>query len=593
MMRIKWSIIGILMVLTASIKAEYQKNILVLHSYHQGLMWTDHISKGISQVFLDYPEYELEYRYLNARRNFDKKYLKKQEEIIVHDILTYNYDAVIVSDNAAFNFLKTLSDSVLGTTPVVCCGINGIDINPFSDNCHIIHEDLEFVETFDMISSLMPELDTLLIINDKTAVGQNVKDELIFDLQDYDCPFEIVYFDEYTLFELRARVNSLSDNTAIYLLVFNQDQDGNYISYNYGLQTIDEFTRVPIFGAWDFYMHKGIVGGKVVRGQNHGRVAAKACVKLLQSGALDAMDLQAINKFKVDYPVMKRLGLKLSSLPAETIIDNRPDRKIFVRLFYGVLLAFFAIVFVYHRNKKYLQRVVYKRTRELKLALNNKDQFFSLLAHDLRSPTGTLAEGLKFLEQNGEKLSEKRRELMLKELTKTSSRVYHLLEDLLIWGRFQFSSDYHAQHSTFHLKPLVDDVCEVYYLEKKKSLFHNEVPSTIELHSDSFVLKFILRNLISNAIKFSEDDSPIVIGADYYHDIIRFWVKDAGQGMSQEVVRSILENAPIQSQGVKGQKSFGLGLRSVQAYLKELNGEMRIESNESGGSCFYILLKNT
>ncbi len=591
MMRFTWNIIGVIMFLATTLRAETQNNILILHSYHQGLMWTDQISKGISDVFQDYPEYELEYYYLNARRTFDQKYLKKQEDIITHDILSYDYEAIIVSDNAAFDFVKNLPDSVLGDVPLICCGVNGLGIEPFSENCHIIHEDIDFQGAFLMIADLMPALDTLVIISDHSKVGRLTRMELEEELKLFDCPFDLVYYDDYTLNELKSSVAHLTGNKAIYLLVFNQDNEGTYISYNYGLRTITELANVPIFGAWHFYMNKGVVGGKLSEGHTQGRLAAMACLKLLKYGVLLDSDLVVRSKYMVDYHQMKKFGFKFKALPPSTVVCNRPDRKPFVRLFYAVTILLLVVLILHRRNERYLKRVVLERTLELQQALSHKDQFFSLLAHDLRSPVGNIAQSLRLLERKGDALPAQRRAQMMRELTKTSSRVFHLLEDLLVWGRFQFSSRYEAQMSTFELKAVVDDVCEVYYLEKNKSLFQNEVSTSLKLYNDVFVLKFVLRNLISNAIKYSPDDAKIIIGAKHSEDSVCFWVKDEGQGMSPNVIRSILDKVPIQTPGVKGQKSFGLGLRSVQAYLQQINGEMRIESTEGLGSCFYINLK--
>lgn len=589
-MKMKWITLVFGVLFSLALKAEAPRSVLVLHSYHQGLMWTDRISKGIAHVFAEYPECEIEYRYLNARRTPEDSILKKQKEIILHDIKNYNYKAIIASDNAAYDFLKTIPDSLLDDMPVVCCGVNGRNILPFSKNSYIIKEKVDYAEAFTMISDLMPNLETLMVLNDRSPVGLTMQEEIEYNLKSNKFPFDIVYYNDFSMDELLDSVSHLPPHTALYLLVFNVDNKGSYVSYNYAIRSVVESATVPVFGAWTFYMNKGVVGGKMTSGQNHGRIAAEVCLKALSGEEILKEDLEVENKYRADYQILRKHGLKLSDLPQSTYIHNRPDRKLFVRLFYAVLLVFIIFLFVYQRNEKYLKRIVFKRTRELKLALNHKDQFFSLLAHDLRSPIGNLSNSLHYLEQKGEKLSPQRKALLLRELTKTSSRVYHLLEDLLIWGRFQFSSHYEAQLSVFKLKDLVDDVCEVYYLEKNKSLFINEVPNTIELHSDAFVLKFIFRNLISNAIKFSPDDAPITIGADTFKGNTRFWVRDEGQGMTKEVINSIVNKSPIQSEGVKGQKSFGLGLRSVQAYLTELKAEMSIESTPGKGSCFFITL---
>ena len=118
----------------------------------------------------------------------------------------------------------------------------------------------------------------------------------------------------------------------------------------------------------------------------------------------------------------------------------------------------------------------------------------------------------------------------------------------------------------------------------------NFVDESYNLIADAFVLKFILRNLISNALKFSDATSPITIDADIIDNYYRFWVKDEGKGMTEEVVKSIVNQKPIQTMGNKGQQSFGIGLNAVNDYLKLCGGTMTIESHIGEGACFFIYI---
>ena len=87
--------------------ANSKKSVLVLHSYHQGLEWTDNISKGIQSTFRQYHnQYELFYEYLDTKRNFGEEYTTKQLEYLLTKNQKNNYDAIIVSDNNAFNFIQ-------------------------------------------------------------------------------------------------------------------------------------------------------------------------------------------------------------------------------------------------------------------------------------------------------------------------------------------------------------------------------------------------------------------------------------------------------------------------------------------------------
>ncbi len=362
-----------------------QKKILVLHSYHQGLEWTDQISEGIRSVFPYQDEVKIYYEYLDTKRNYSDRYYDKLISLYKEKAKLIDFDVIIVSDNAAFNFIIEYGEELYPKTPIVFCGVNNFNLNFLenkSDICGIV-EKAEHREILNLILKLHPNLNKLIIINDKTLTGREIQEELKVILTDYENEFDYQIWDTFTIKELQSRLNKLSENNVIYLLVLNRDKNDNFISYNQGINKIKEVSKNPIYGAWDFYLGKGIVGGKLISAQSQGKQAALMAKKII-NGEKDFCERIAFakdNNFYFDFLELKKYGIEENELPAGSIIVNQPEsffEKNYKYLLWGLLLLalmilILLIVFYFKNQEKKkldklnleLEQMVEKRTKEL------------------------------------------------------------------------------------------------------------------------------------------------------------------------------------------------------------------------------------
>jgi diguanylate cyclase (GGDEF)-like protein len=370
--------------MTAGVSA--QKNILVLHSYHQGLEWTDQISEGIRAVFPYKDEVKIYYEYLDAKRNYTEKYYDKLISLYREKARVINFDAIIVSDNEAFNFMIEYGDELYPKTPIVFCGVNNLKsylLENKKDICGIV-ERAEHREILNLILKLHPNLNELIIINDKTLTGREIQEELKVILKDYENKLDYQIWDTFTLDQLQNRLKNLDKNNVLYLLVLNRDKNGNYISYNQGIDKIREVSKIPIYGAWDFYLGKGIVGGKLISAQEQGKESALIAKKIIngQKALCEKTIYNKENNYIFDYLELKRYNIAENELPAGSKIINYP-KTFFERndkfLVWGLaLLAFIImillIVFYFKNEEKQkldklnmeLEEKVKERTKELK-----------------------------------------------------------------------------------------------------------------------------------------------------------------------------------------------------------------------------------
>ncbi len=394
-----------------SVGVSAQKNILVLHSYHQGLEWTDQISEGIRSVFPYKDEVKIYYEYLDTKRNYSKKYYDKLISLYREKARIIDFDAIIVSDNAAFNFILEYGEELYPKTPVVFCGVNNLKqerLNNHGDICGIV-EKAEHRQTLNLILKLHPDLNKLIIINDQTLTGRNIKEELKVILKEYQERLDYEIWDTFTIEELQNRLSVLDQNNVIYLLVLNRDKNGNFISYNQGIDRIKAVSKNPIYGAWDFYLGKGIVGGKLISAQAQGREAALMAKEIIngQNDFCGKIVQNTANNYLFDYLELKKYDISEAQLPAEGRIVNQPEpflERNYRYLFWGLIFLSAVIVilliifyFKYKEKEKIeklnreLEQKVAERTKELRkmvvtdelTALFNRRHILELLETEL------------------------------------------------------------------------------------------------------------------------------------------------------------------------------------------------------------------
>lgn len=262
-----------------------------------------------------------------------------------------------------------------------------------------------------------------------------------------------------------------------------------------------------------------------------------------------------------------------------------------------------------------LQRMVSEKTSKLNdtideliaakenlLELNKeKDKFFSIVAHDIKSPFNTLL-GFTDLLANSEIVFEKEKlNEIHKKLYGTTQKTYQLLENLLEWAGNQMRKSM-LEILDIHPALLVEDVLQLFQataLEKNIELI-NQVSPHILCQADENIFKLIIRNLVSNAIKFSHPGSPIYI----YHELIiheqnefiKIIVKDQGIGMKKEQVDSLFSlSSSFSTYGTHNESGNGLGLIFTRDMVTCLNGAMMVTSKPGEGTemAFTLRTKHT
>lgn len=320
---------------------EFDK-ILVVHSYHHGLEWTDRISEGIHDVLSETENVEIHYEYLDTKRFYGEDYHKKLTELFLEKTKLIDYKAVIVSDNAAFEFLLEYRSELYDELPIIFCGINDFHVDQLQDEINIsgIAEVPDHKANIELMLELHPDSKKILIINDKTKTGQAIKSELLPIIELYKDRVTFELYEDFLIEDIGNDLAIINRKMPIYLLVLNRDSSGRFISYRDGIGVVKKHVSNPIYGAWEFYLGKGIIGGKLTSGYEHGKAAAKMVQELLldKPAKLENINYSLGNQYYFDYEYLKAHGIKKSDVPRGSIIVNEPPSSWTIYKDYYIML---------------------------------------------------------------------------------------------------------------------------------------------------------------------------------------------------------------------------------------------------------------
>ena len=233
--------------------------------------------------------------------------------------------------------------------------------------------------------------------------------------------------------------------------------------------------------------------------------------------------------------------------------------------------------------------------KQLKQELIDKDKLFSLIAHDVRSPFTGLLSGLQFVTEMYDMLSENEKKELIQNAFHASKRIYNLLEELLEWSRLRLGK-FKITPEVTNLKELVNSVLELFENDSKRKNIEliNEVAENECLFIDKQFIHGILRNLISNSLKFTPDNGSIIVKSiNHKNGFYEIDITDTGVGVPEEIIKKFsgeeLQNINP-TEGTKKEKGFGLGLMLVKELVEKINGHIYIENRKEGGTKVMVFI---
>lgn len=235
------------------------------------------------------------------------------------------------------------------------------------------------------------------------------------------------------------------------------------------------------------------------------------------------------------------------------------------------------------------KRLILSKTEELQRTIAGRDKLYSVIAHDLRSPMGSIKMVLNMLILNlpSEKIGAEMYEL-LTMANQTTEDVFSLLDNLLKWTKSQIGK-LNVVYQDVDLVEVTDGVIEIFSMvvSLKKIKIREMKPEKMMVNADIDMLKTVVRNLLSNAIKFSKENSEVLVKMEEVDGMAVVSVQDHGCGISEEGQKKLLHtDTHFSTFGTNNEEGSGLGLLLCKDFVVKNGGKLWFTSKEGEGSIF-------
>lgn len=311
-----------------------------------------------------------------------------------------------------------------------------------------------------------------------------------------------------------------------------------------------------------------------------GEMAIKDTVYKKQS-ILNYEEMQA--KYQAEKSQQEILLLQRDNQIATIELTNQRRTKYF--LLTGIVLALILAVSLYRSyiNKKRTNQELNQLNNKLAEANNSKVKLLSIITHDLRSPVSSLFNFLQLQKINSGKLDKAEREKIDRNISQSAENLLEAMEDILIWSKSQMEH-FTPVREFCDADELLDEIIHLNapFADGKNITLKKEVNSGFSFYTDPNFIKIILRNLVSNAIKFTPPMGMVILTCVQQNPGIVFSVKDTGQGIEPADLINIFEWNSIRSD------SSGLGLKLAREFTEKLGGTISVTSQKDQGTEFIV-----
>ncbi len=231
---------------------------------------------------------------------------------------------------------------------------------------------------------------------------------------------------------------------------------------------------------------------------------------------------------------------------------------------------------------------------ELKELNISKDKFFSILAHDLRSPFNSLLAFSKLLTEEYDNLTNEEKKKFISNINNSTNNLYHLVENLLEWSRIQ-TGKLQSDPKDLDLNEFTSGI--IYTLlgnaMNKNIELVNDVESETFVHADERMLNSVLQNLVSNAIKFTRQNGNVTVASKKVGRMVEITVKDTGIGINSDDLQKLFRiDIQHSTTGTANERGTGLGLILCKELVMKCGGDISVTSELNVGTTFKFTLPN-
>jgi signal transduction histidine kinase/CheY-like chemotaxis protein len=584
-------------------------HLLVLLSYHEGMPWQRTFLNGFKQFF-EHQDTELYIEQLDTARFHELDYAETFQKMILQKYQHIKLDLIITESTPAATLVSRLDQIQPQALRLYVNDrenrnlfnyagkkINKITL-PLIDYLAVVNIAVQLVQaqTLYVISEASSK-DSYATLNDFNEA-----------IKLYRGKVKIEYLD-LPMNELKERVSHLPPSSAILFLLKFKDENGLPTTPYQVVQTLSQYTAVPIFSYWSSLMGSGVVGGKMIVGEKVGKWVAEQAIQLLKGGTILSSDdiYQHVFAFQFDWRQLQRFHLNQQRLPKDSEIFYREPT--FIEQHKGPLVVSAIIIIVLFLMVIFLNREVAKRTQALKkqnadlinarnqadLANHAKSQFLANMSHELRTPLNAILGYTQILERNTTVPNEVQEKISIIE--HSGEHLLTLINDILDLSKIE-AGKLELQPTEVNLPTFFKEVVHLFeWRAQQKGLefiYEHHLASAVSccqgfpdiIMADAKRLRQILLNLLSNAVKFTEK-GQVILSVTYLPKTMLVEVKDSGRGIAPADMDTIFE--PFRQVGDQQQiEGTGLGLPICRKLVALMDGELKVSSILGQGSVFSL-----
>ena len=356
-----------------------QKNILVLHSYHEGLEWTREQNSGIVEemdksndnfnLYVEYMDWKNFPSLNNLSHLYDYYKYKYQDKKI---------DLIITTDDIALTFAMDYRKDIFSNAPIVFSGVNQELVSRIEgryENVTGVEEEIDPAGTIKIAMNINPSIKNVYLIFDNSESGISTGKLVTDKIKEMDPKLNIIPLNDLTFNNLLETVGKLKEDDMLLLTTYTRDVAGEIIDTNTVTREVSRNSTVPLYDLYDFGMDRGAAGGDMLSGKLCGSYAAEIALRVLKGENINNIDI-ATPKATVtafDYQQLKRFNIPFDRLPKGSEIINKPFSffetykylVLGVTLIFLILVSFLVMLLVYIKKIRKMRKELSASNEEL------------------------------------------------------------------------------------------------------------------------------------------------------------------------------------------------------------------------------------
>jgi two-component sensor histidine kinase len=545
--------------------AEAPPRVLVIHSYGTDFQWTRDMDAAIRATLQADPfDYAAVFsEYLDAKYHTSDEYFAARAEMLAVKYAGWSFDAIIVTDNLALEFVKRYRDGLFVRFRTVFAGIN--DYMPaMTEGLSAVTgvpEQVSAAETLDLALELFPG-GRLFVIGDGTLTSRinlGTLERALLRYQDPPVMDARIAIGESEVVELAAEIQA---GDIVILIGSILEDDGTVADFWRAGSIVSEIIPVPVFVFWDFFIGTGVAGGFVASGREQGVAAARLAERILAGEDVETIPVAALspNRWVFDMGPLEEAGIGRRQLPRDAVLLNQ---RISVWETYRYEIITLALILTSMGVLISLLFINIKRralvAARLRESLSEKEVLLKEIHHRVKNNLQVISSILSIQSS----FIADRQSLDYFRDCETRVQSMALVHEQL----YQTDTFARIQISTY-LGELISSLYSAMTVPSGRVTISQEVED-LSLHLDQAIpVGLVVNELLSNALKYAYPPGgtgEIALRVEYLSGQAIIDVRDWGVGMDPE--------AP---------HSESLGLQLVEALAKQLRGEVRFSRAEPG-----------